>query len=148
MKGPRPTLKKINYGNFLKNWSYDGFSQRNIRVSKLWPYAHIYKMNSKTLLIKSWIFKKIWSKQCCWYHQNSNHIYESNLLRHKKVKRIRNYVKMQLLSYILIYQKLKSTGEKNADVSRINRMCHVIHIFFGYFLGKIYLYQFSLLLDM
>ena len=56
----------------------------------------------------------------------------------RKVTRIRNYVwKWNLYLYFLKKQNLLISGKKNADVSRIQDVCHVIHIFFGSFLGKV-----------
>ena len=52
----------------------------------------------------------------------------------KKVKRIRNNVPK---SVFLDIEKFADFRWKNADVSRAQGMCHVIHILFGSSLGKI-----------
>ena len=56
----------------------------------------------------------------------------------KKVKRIRNYVsKCSLYVCFLIQQNLLISAKKNANVSRTQRVCHMIHTFFGSSLGKV-----------
>ena len=56
----------------------------------------------------------------------------------KKVKRIKNYVlKNNLYLHFLIWQMLLITNEKNADINRTKRVCHVIYMFFGSSLGKV-----------
>ena len=48
-----------------------------------------------------------------------------------QIKKIRNYVsKCNLYLYFLIQQNMLISSKKNADVSRTQRVCHVIHIFF------------------
>ena len=55
-----------------------------------------------------------------------------------KVKKIRNCVpKMQSISVFLDIAKFADSQWKNADVSRTQRVCHMIHIFFGSSLGKV-----------
>ena len=44
---------------------------------------------------------------------------------------------MQSISAFLDIAKFLISGEKNADFSRTQGVCHVIHIFFESFLGKI-----------
>ena len=44
---------------------------------------------------------------------------------------------MQSVSVFLDIAKFADFPRKNADVSRNNWVCHVIHIFFGSFLGKV-----------
>ena len=52
----------------------------------------------------------------------------------RRVKKNRNYVsKRNLYLYFLIELNLLKNGEKNADVSRTQEVCHRIHIFFGTF---------------
>ena len=56
----------------------------------------------------------------------------------RKVKINRNHVsKYNLLSVFLDIVKFANFRWKNADVSRIQGVCHVIHIFFGSSLGKV-----------
>ena len=55
-----------------------------------------------------------------------------------KVKRIINYVlKCNLYLYFLIKHYLLISGEKNADFSRPQVVCHVVCIFFESSLGKV-----------
>ena len=44
---------------------------------------------------------------------------------------------MQSISVFFDKAKFADFRLKNADVSRIQRVCHVIHIFFGSSLGKV-----------
>ena len=44
---------------------------------------------------------------------------------------------MQSISVFLVISKFADFRRKNADVSRIQCVCHVIHIFFKYSLGKV-----------
>ena len=55
-----------------------------------------------------------------------------------KVKRIRNYVLISAI-YICIFDITKSVDFrwKNADVSRTQKMCHVIYVYFESSLGKV-----------
>ena len=56
----------------------------------------------------------------------------------KEFKRVRNYVsKCNLYLFLQIAKFVFIIGEKNADVSRTQGVCHVIHIFFGSSLGKV-----------
>ena len=56
----------------------------------------------------------------------------------KEVKRIRNYVpKLQTISAFSDIAKFADFRWKNADVSTIQGVCHVIHIFFGSSLGNL-----------
>ena len=43
---------------------------------------------------------------------------------------------MKFVFYFVIEQKLLISGRKNVDVSRIQRVCHVIYMFFGSYFGK------------
>ena len=45
--------------------------------------------------------------------------------------------KMQSISVFLDIAKFANFQWKNADVSRTQGLCHVIHIFFGSSLGKV-----------
>ena len=60
-----------------------------------------------------------------------------------KFKRIRNYVSKCNLSVFLDIANFAGFPQKNADVNRTQEVCHVIHIFFGFSLGKVQLYQVS-----
>ena len=65
------------------------------------------------------------SSQFCWHQKNCNHVYWNNLLRLKKVKRIRNYVlKRNFYLYFLICWFLK-----NSYSIITQGVCHVIYIF-------------------
>ena len=44
---------------------------------------------------------------------------------------------MQSMSVLLDIVKFADFWRKNADVSRTQEVCHVIHIFSGSFLGKV-----------
>ena len=44
---------------------------------------------------------------------------------------------MKFISVFLDIQKSADFRRKNADVSRIQEVCHVIYIFFGFSLGKV-----------
>ena len=44
---------------------------------------------------------------------------------------------MKYISVFLDIAKFVDFQWKNADVSRTQWVCHVIHIFFGFFLGKV-----------
>ena len=55
---------------------------------------------------------------------------------------------MQSISVFLDIVKFAYFRSKNADVSKSEGVCHVIHIFFGSSLGKVYLCQVSSLQDM
>ena len=44
---------------------------------------------------------------------------------------------MQSISVFLDIAKFVNFKEKNADVSRTQGVCHTIHIFFGFSLGKV-----------
>ena len=47
-------------------------------------------------------------------------------------------MKMQLLSvFPFIKKKLLISGEKNADVSRTQGVCHVVYIFFRFLFVKV-----------
>ena len=46
-------------------------------------------------------------------------------------------MKIQSISVFLDIAKFADFRCKNADVSRTQRVCHVIHIFFGSSLGKV-----------
>ena len=50
---------------------------------------------------------------------------------------------MQFISVFLDIAKFPDFWWKNADISRTEGMCHVIQIFFGFSLGKVYLCQVS-----
>ena len=52
---------------------------------------------------------------------------------------------MQSISVFLDIAKFADFRWKNADVSRTQGVCHVIYIFFESSLGKVQLYQVSLL---
>ena len=59
---------------------------------------------------------------------------ETTLKDSNKVKRNRNYVlKCNLHLHFLIQQKVLISS-KNTDANRTQRMCHMIYIFFGYFI--------------
>ena len=47
------------------------------------------------------------------------------------------YTKVQSMSVFLDITKFADFRWKNADVSRTQGVCHVIHIFFGSSLGKV-----------
>ena len=56
----------------------------------------------------------------------------------RKVKIIRNYAfKMQFIAVFLDIANLLISGEKYANVSRTQGLCHVFHIYFGSSLGKV-----------
>ena len=44
---------------------------------------------------------------------------------------------MQSIPVFFDMTKFADVRRKNADVSRTQKVCHLIHIFFGYSLGKI-----------
>ena len=55
-----------------------------------------------------------------------------------KLKELEIMHKNGIYTCISWYSKsLLIFGEKNPDVSRTRGMCHMIHMFFGYFLGKV-----------
>ena len=55
---------------------------------------------------------------------------------------------MQSMSVFLDIAKFAGFWWKGADVSKTERLCHVIHIFFGSTLGKVYMCELSSLQDM
>ena len=55
---------------------------------------------------------------------------------------------MQSISVFSNVAKFADFRWKNADFSRTQAMCHVIHIFFGSSLGKVWLCQVSPLQDL
>ena len=62
---------------------------------------------------------------------------KKNLKELKVVSQNAIYISISWYIKFLIYQSLLISDEKNADISRTQGVCHVIHIFFGYFLGKV-----------
>ena len=55
----------------------------------------------------------------------------------KKRKKQKLCMKVQSISVFLDIAKIADFRWKNADVSRTEGLCHVIHIVFGSFLGKV-----------
>ena len=55
---------------------------------------------------------------------------------------------MQSISTFLDITKIADFPWKSADVSRTQELCHMIYMFFGSSLGKVYLCQVSSLQDM
>ena len=55
----------------------------------------------------------------------------------QKVKIIRNCIKMQSIHLFLDIARFDDLRWKIADVSRSQGLCHMIHIFFKSFLGKV-----------
>ena len=59
------------------------------------------------------------------------------LMTQRKIKRNRQIIKMQSISLFFGIAKFVDFQLKNADVSRTQGVCHVIHIFFGSSIGKV-----------
>ena len=86
-----PSKKVVLLVKSLKNWRYDNFSHRNARVTTLvtWPHlkynlSHVINFfrdvvvrnyDVMTFILKYLYFKKNWSGQFCWHHQNCKQVY-------------------------------------------------------------------------
>ena len=91
----------------------------------------------KTIISKCLYFKQAWSNQIDIIKIATMFI-KTTFKNSKKVKRIRNYVlNWNLYLYFLNYQNLLFPIGKNADVSRIHGVCHVIYIFIQSSLGNV-----------
>ena len=95
-------------------------SVRQIRVTKLWSYDHIYNIiwimwqnfvgdfidriyDVITFISKYIYFKKDWGSHFCWHHQNLTMLFTAIYKDSKKDKIDRNYVaKYNLYLYFLI----------------------------------------------
>ena len=127
----------------------NNFSHTNSRVTKLWSHDHIYsiiwltwqnfvadvivrKFKMITFISKHLYFEKAWSSQFCWHHQNSNYIYlKKSPKTQKKLKNQNLFTKTQSISEFSGIAKLADFWSKSVDISRTERVYHVIHIFFG-----------------
>ena len=88
-----------------------------------------------TFISKHLYFEKVWSSQFCWHHQNSNYIYlKKSLKTQKKLKNQNLFTKTQSISEFSDIAKLADFWWKNADISRNERVCHVIHV--NYYCAK------------
>ena len=105
-------------------------SVRQIRVTKLWSYDHIYNIiwimwqnfvgdfidriyDVITFISKYIYFKKDWGSHFCWHHQNLTMLFTAIYKDSKKDKIDRNYVaKYNLYLYFLIWQNLLISSEK------------------------------------
>ena len=78
------------------------------------------------LYLKYLYFKKPWSSQFSWYHQNSNHLYYTNP---QKLKRI--YVCFQdFCVFLCLYNNNDWFLVKKMRISAELKVCHAIQIFF------------------
>ena len=65
------------------------------------------------------------------------HVFITIYKNSRKVKINRNHIKIQSISVFLDIAKFAEFRWKNADVSRTQAVCHVIHIIFGSSLGTV-----------
>ena len=74
-----------------------------------------------TFIVKYLYFKKDWSCQFCWHHQNCNSGYQKISKNSKKSKQLRKMLSVFVFSDVA---KFANFWWKNFHVNRTQRVCH------------------------
>ena len=124
------TYIEISSKNFV-TFSFHPFASHhyiyNIIWAKRWHFVGDVMGNNDDVLIfisKYLYFKKAYSSQFCWHHQNCNHVYWNTFKDLKNVKRIRIRVKIWSIPVFFHIRKTSDFRWKNTDVSKTLEVCN------------------------